>query len=187
MENFHPDLQNSIFFRTYRKHPFLSLDAELIHQLALTYLVEYGHTRPNLLTLPPRNIAVLVDVCSYVFSAEVTAAIKADMVGFCEAAGEKLTREGGAAQSLLVAPGRYETRYCNLQEWIGAMIGGVCENHNKRMEEEVEKKKALGDCDIEKPTEELVEERKGIWRALKDGVARVANWIAVRGKRCRAS
>ncbi|KAF3928080.1 hypothetical protein AA313_de0202760 [Arthrobotrys entomopaga] len=132
---FHPKLKRTKQFRRFTRPHLARLDNQLMHALTLAYLVERGHTRATILALPPRNIAVLIDVCSYIFSETVTASFRADLERMCDEVGEKMTMEGGRAYECLVAPWGHWRGYTSLQELIGAMVDSVVWDYNRRCEE----------------------------------------------------
>ncbi|KAK6532967.1 hypothetical protein TWF281_007134 [Arthrobotrys megalospora] len=135
---FHPNIICDKSCGIWLRRPYPRVDPECMHQLIISYLCENDYTRPNLLRVPPPNIAVLVDVCSYIFSARITSLFRQDMESYCEFYGEETTKKGGVAHTLLVFPscgaGIIDDRHATLEEWIGVMVNIVCKEYNWKME-----------------------------------------------------
>ncbi|KAK6342841.1 hypothetical protein TWF718_008224 [Orbilia javanica] len=133
---FHPSVMCDKSFEHWLGHPYPKLDPAQIHHLLLSYLCENEYTYPESLSNPPRNIEVLVDTCSYVFSSRITSQFKQDMESLCASYGENTKEEGGVAQTLFACSGETEFNKtgATLEEWFAAMVDMVCNDYNRKME-----------------------------------------------------
>ncbi|KAF3159156.1 hypothetical protein TWF225_007572 [Orbilia oligospora] len=100
---FHPSVICSKPFEPYLRNPYPKIDPSKIHFLLLTYLCENEYIDPKFLRLPPKNIEVLIDTCSYIFASKITSQFRLDMESLCASYGEEVTNEGGVVHALFVA------------------------------------------------------------------------------------
>ncbi|KAF3288430.1 hypothetical protein TWF970_005501 [Orbilia oligospora] len=100
---FHPSVICSKPFEPYLRNPYPKIDPSKILFLLLTYLCENGYIDPKFLRLPPKNIEVLIDTCSYIFASKITSQFRLDMESLCASYGEEVTNEGGVVHALFVA------------------------------------------------------------------------------------
>ncbi|KAK6336383.1 hypothetical protein TWF696_001943 [Orbilia brochopaga] len=101
MDFWHRHLRNSPPFRRYLKPPYTQVTIYTFAEQVIRYLLVYGHTRHTLLDQHPRKLAIVLDLCSYLFSPEVTAAITEDIAMLCNALGESLRTENGEMLELI--------------------------------------------------------------------------------------
>ncbi|KAF3267263.1 hypothetical protein TWF217_000340 [Orbilia oligospora] len=104
---FHPSVICSKPFEPYLRNPYPKIDPSKIHFLLLTYLCENEYIDPKFLRLPPKNIEVLIDTCSYIFASKITSQFRLDMESLCAS---------------------------YVEEWIGAMVNMVCKEYNRKIE-----------------------------------------------------
>ncbi|KAF3169129.1 hypothetical protein TWF788_010744 [Orbilia oligospora] len=100
---FHPSVICSKPFEPYLRNPYPKIDPSKIFFLLLNYLCENEYIDPKFLRLPPRNIEVLIDTCSYIFASKITSQFRLDMESLCASYGEEVTNEGGVVHALFVA------------------------------------------------------------------------------------
>ncbi|KAK6541018.1 hypothetical protein TWF694_008398 [Orbilia ellipsospora] len=163
---FHPRLNRNKYFRRTTKPHLSRLDNYQILSVTKTYLIEKGHTRPYLLALPPRNIAVLIDTCSYIFSKSVTDAFRYDLEALAKDLGERLTMEDGQVYECLVRPMGHWRSYITLEELIEAMVDAVVFDYNRYCEdlEDEAKRIARGEDVVSTRAGWDVEwTKKGVW------------------------
>ncbi|KAF3086405.1 hypothetical protein TWF569_008544 [Orbilia oligospora] len=104
---FHPSVICSKPFEPYLRNPYPKIDPSKIHFLLLTYLCENEYIDPKFLRLPPKNIEVLIDTCSYIFASKITSQFRLDMESLCAS---------------------------YVEEWIRVMVNMVCKEYNRKME-----------------------------------------------------
>ncbi|KAK6338226.1 hypothetical protein TWF730_002299 [Orbilia blumenaviensis] len=161
---FHPNVICDRLFGPWLKQPYPTVDSNLMHRLIILYLCDNEYTSLSLLRSPPRNIAILIDTCSYIFSARITTQFQQDMESFCATYDEKTTNEGGVAHTLFVFPssdGVFDERSATLEDWIGVMANVVCKEYNRKME--------LTKMAVAIRAAGVVEKRS-VWESMKHGV-----------------